>query len=122
MALKKYLAVAGAMLFALQAADAQTASPDADLLKDALQQIQRLANQVAAQEARIRELEAGRSPRTPEPAANVTPAPTPATAPEPAAPAPEPVTQSTPEPSTASADMGGHNMAIPGGPVLNIRG
>jgi len=122
MALKKYLAVGGAMVFALQTADAQTASPDADLLKDALQQIQRLASQVAAQEARIRELEAGRSPRAREPATNVTPAPTPATAPEPAILAPEPITQPTPEPSTASADMGGHNMAIPGGPVSNIRG
>jgi hypothetical protein len=54
---------------------------------DGLQDVSRsgrLANQVAAQEARIRELEAGRSPRAPEPAANVPPAPTPATAPNPA--------------------------------------
>jgi hypothetical protein len=118
MALKKYLAVACTILFALQGASAQTAASDSDLLKDALQQIQRLANQVAAQEARIRELESGRSPRPPEPAGNVTAAPTPATAPEPAVPAPEP----TPQPTVASGDMGGHNMAIPGGPVLNIRG
>src|SRR5579862_3563821 len=111
MALKKYLAVAGAMLFALQAADAQTASPDADLLKDALQQIQRLANQVAAQEARIRELEAGRSPRMPEPAANVTAAPnqapTPTAGPEPVAPTPERIPQPTAQPTVSSGDMGG---------------
>jgi hypothetical protein len=117
-ALKNYLAVAGAMLFALQAASAQTAASDSDLLKDALQQIQRLANQVAAQEARIRELETGGSRRPPEPAGNVTAAATPAPAPEPAVPVSEP----TQQPTVASADMGGHNMAIPGGPVLNIRG
>ena len=81
-----------------------------------------------AQEARIRELEAGRDSRQVASAV-----------PEAAAPVTAAVQASTPQnqvPAPATADavqtqevapaqdtaMEGHNMAIPGGPVLNIRG
>jgi hypothetical protein len=128
--LKNYLA-AGVSLFALQAALAQTSPSDTEAqLKKALQQIERLANQVDAQEARIRELEAGRG--APQPVASKAAVPAPveeATVPVTAAAQP-----ATPEPASGNAaappdtaqqqdtSMAGHNMAIPGGPVLNIRG
>jgi hypothetical protein len=90
---------AGATLFALQTAMAQVTPADTDAqLKNALEQIQRLATQAAAQDARIQELETGRSPK-------------------PVAPDPQPAPA-----QAADTTMGGHNMTLPGGPVLNIRG
>src|SRR5580658_3425096 len=72
---KTYLA-AGVSLFALQTAMAQISPSDTEAqLKKALQQIERLANQVEAQETRIRELEAGR--QASQPVASKTPVPAP---------------------------------------------
>jgi hypothetical protein len=118
MAFKNFLSVAGGMLIVLQAGLAQAPTSDAEAqLKDAIQRIDSLAKQVAAQDARIRELEAERGL---QPSATVA---------SPAAPVPAsaPVPDTTPAPapqiaSMSGGDMGGHNMAIPGGPVLNIRG
>jgi hypothetical protein len=114
--------------FALQAAMAQAPAPDSEAqsaqaqLKDALQKIERLANQVGAQEIRIKELEAERGSR-PDPASEGgTVASTQSTAAPPPAAAPTQIAE--PAPQVASSNSGdlGHNMAIPGGPVLNIRG
>jgi hypothetical protein len=108
---------AGVALFALQAAMAQDAPSDTEAqLKKALQQIELLANKVEAQEARIRELEAGRA--GPPSAAAVPPAAAP-----PAPPANvEPAPAVAPPPAQEDTSMAGHNMTLPGGPVLNIRG
>jgi len=92
MVLKTSLA-AGVALFTLQAVLAQDAPSDTQAqLKKALQQIELLAGKVEAQEARIRELEAGHGSSPPgvavpqpaplPPPANVEPAP--AVAPPPA--------------------------------------
>jgi len=116
MAFKNTFLVAGAALFAFQAAMAQVVPSDTEaLLKKALQQIEQLANQVAAQEARIHELEAARGGTPPAPAIAKAAEPPPPVAAEPVAAPAEP----TPSQDTG---MGGHNMAILGGPVLNIRG
>jgi hypothetical protein len=118
--LKTFLA-AGATLFALQTAMAQVSPSDTEAqLKKALQQIERLASQMEAQEARIRELEAGRVGSPPAAPAN-SPSPGPVREPAPASAAavqPAPPEQA----QTQDTSMPGHNMAIPGGPVLNIRG
>jgi hypothetical protein len=127
--LKTYLA-AGVSLFALQAALAQTSPSDTEAqLKRALQQIERLANQVDAQEARIRELEAGRGPLQPVASKAPTPEQVPEAAPvtaaaQPAPPEPVPGNAVAPHDTAQQQDtsMAGHNMALPGGPVLNIRG
>jgi hypothetical protein len=56
--IRALLAPAGVMILALQAARAQAPASDVEAqLKEALQQIEHLANQVAAQDARIRQLE-----------------------------------------------------------------
>src|SRR5580700_4442650 len=119
--LKTFLA-AGVALFALQAAMAQDAPSDTEAqLKKALQQIERLANKVEAQEARIRELEAARA--APPGAAAVPPASVPPAAAAPAPPANvEPAPAVAPPPAQENTSMAGHNMTLPGGPVLNIRG
>jgi hypothetical protein len=123
----------GATLFALQTtALAQAPPSDTDAqLKNALQMIERLASQVAAQEARIRDLEAERrgSPAaSPEKAAVAVPAapvqtlaPTESQVTASIVPAP----QSAPVPGNAQTQdtaMAGHDMALPFGPVLNLRG
>lgn len=118
--------VAGVTWFAVQIAMAQVPPSDTEAqLKLALQQIERLAKQVDAQDARIRELEAARGSKPvaspiAEPAAPVT------TAVRTAAPEnQEPANAAAPAevaPAQETA-MEGHNMAIPGGgPVLNLRG
>src|SRR5580700_323429 len=119
--LKTFLA-AGVALFALQAAMAQNAPSDTEAqLKKALQQIELLANKVEAQEARIRELEAARA--APPGAAAVPPASVPPAAAAPAPPANvEPAPAVAPPPAQEDTSMAGHNMTLPGGPVLNIRG
>jgi hypothetical protein len=113
MALIKVLLAAGTLLCALQTATAQVASSDLDAqLKRALEQIERLATQVAAQDARIRELEGARAGLQPAtPVASVA-----------AATVPAPPDVETTSRSSQDTAMAGHNMAIPGGPVLNIRG
>jgi hypothetical protein len=119
--LKTFLA-AGVAFFALQAAMAQDAPSDTEAqLKKALQQIELLANKVEAQEARIRELEAARA--GPPGAAAVPPASVPPAAAAPAPPANvEPAPAVAPPPAQEDTSMAGHNMTLPGGPVLNIRG
>jgi hypothetical protein len=133
MVIQRFFIVGAATLFALQAGLAQVPSPGdstqispAAQLNAALQQIERLANQVAAQEVRIRDLEAGGNGSAPSKAAGSAVV---AQTPEPSSVPPEPRPQadlaSVPEPkqvAVADADAGGHQMAIPGGPVLNIRG
>jgi hypothetical protein len=125
-AFMKISLLAGVAWFALQSAMAQVSPSDSETqLKLALKQIERLAKQVDAQDARIRELEAARGSRpvastVPEPAATVS------TAVRTAAPEnQEPANAAAPAevaPAQETA-MEGHNMAIPGGgPVLNIRG
>jgi hypothetical protein len=116
MACLKTFRVVGATLLVLQTAMAQVAPSDTDaLLKKALQQIEQLANQVAAQEARIHELEAARGIAPPAPAVAKAPeAPVPLAA--------EPVVAPAETIPAQDTGMGGHNMAILGGPVLNIRG
>jgi hypothetical protein len=118
--LKTSLAV-GVALFALQAAMAQDAPSDtAAQLKKALQQIELLANKLEAQEARIRELEAGRGS---SPVSSTPSQPVPAAPPaQPPAPVPMEPAQAVAPPAQEDTSMAGHNMAIPGGPVLNIRG
>jgi hypothetical protein len=95
---------------------AQAPAPDTDAqLKNALQMIERLANQVAAQELRIRELEAARG-GVPTASTLTAPQITAATASPPQAP---PVAD---KPQTQDTAMGGHDMSLPYGPVLNLRG
>jgi hypothetical protein len=102
---------------------AQVAPSDSDLnaqLKKAIEQIERLSSQVATLEGRIQQLEAGKAPAA-APAAPVAavskPAEQPARPVESQAPA-----AAVAAPQTVDTAMGGHNMSIPGGPVLNIRG
>jgi hypothetical protein len=120
MMFKTSFLAAGAIAFALQAA-AQSPPADNDtLLKNALEQIQKLADRVAAQDVRIKELEAARGGSPSPSAAAVVEPPKPA-----AAVAPEPIglPAAAPADSMSTQDsMGGHNMSIAGGPVLNIRG
>lgn len=105
--------LAGATLFALQTATAQVVPSDIETqLRKALEQIESLAKQVASQEARIHELEAARVSTPPAPTAVAAPAVL-STPEQPAV---------TPPDTMQDTSMGGHNMAIPGGPVLNIRG
>ncbi|MGA2597035.1 MAG: hypothetical protein ABSH09_08580 [Bryobacteraceae bacterium] len=119
--------VAGVTWFALQSAMAQVSPSDTQAqLQKALQQIERLASKVEAQEARIRELEAARG--APAPAAPVT------AAVQAAPPETQAVVKTEPAPAVPDVaqtqeiaqpqDTGmGHNMEIPGGgPVFNIRG
>ncbi len=116
---------AGVGLFVLQAAMAQDAPSDTEAqLKKALRQIEILANKVDAQETRIRELEAGRggapsSSPAPQPAAAQAQPQAPVEPAQAVAQPPEPPVQ---PPAQEDTSMAGHNMAIPGGPVLNIRG
>jgi hypothetical protein len=123
MAFTKAVLVASAALLALQTAMAQVAPSDSDLnaqLKKAIEQIERLSSQVATLEGRIQQLEAGKAPAA-APAAPVAavskPAEQPARPVESQAPA-----AAVAAPQTVDTAMGGHNMSIPGGPVLNIRG
>jgi hypothetical protein len=119
MAFKTLFRAACVALFVLQAALAQAPPSSIEAqLKEALQKIELLVNQVAAQDTRIRELETARG-SSPAPAAVTAASATPVPAPEQPAP---PTPESAPPTRIASEDMGGHNMAIPGGPVLNIRG
>jgi hypothetical protein len=125
MRLNKTLLVASTMLFTLQTAMAQAASPDTEAeLKKALQQIEQLTNQLAAQEARMEKLEAGlaevgvKLPALAAPAASA-PEPAAATPGEVQAPAEAPVSSEQPQTQDTG---GGHNMSILGGPILNIRG
>ena len=105
------------MLFALQTAPAQVAPADTGAqLNKALEQIDRLASQVAAQDARIRELEAAPKQGVHLEGAQLLGLPPAESSAAAAVPAPADAAQGT---DTA---MGGHNMAIPGGPVLNVRG
>ena len=122
MALIKFFLAAATLLCSLQTATAQVASSDVDAqLKKALEQIERLATQVAAQDARIRELEAARPGLQPAtPVASVA-APTIPAAPD-AEPAPRSAAVSAETAPLQDTAMAGHNMSIPGGPVLNIRG
>jgi hypothetical protein len=113
--------VAGVALLTLQAAMAQDAPSDTETqLKKALQQIELLAGKVEAQEARIRELEAARG--SPPTAGAVPPAAAPAPPPVNVEPAPAVAPPPVQPPAQEDTSMAGHNMAIPGGPVLNIRG
>jgi hypothetical protein len=123
MAFTKAVLVASAALLALQTAMAQVAPSDSDLnaqLKKAIEQIERLSSQVATLEGRIQQLEAGKASAA-APAAPVAavskPAEQPARPVESQAPA-----AAVAAPQTVDTAMGGHNMSIPGGPVLNIRG
>jgi hypothetical protein len=100
---------------------AQDAPSDTETqLKKALQQIELLAGKVEAQEARIRELEAARG--SPPTAGAVPPAAAPAPPPVNVEPAPAVAPPPVQPPAQEDTSMAGHNMAIPGGPVLNIRG
>jgi hypothetical protein len=125
MTANKILLAAGATLLALQTALAQAPPSNTEAeLKNALRQIESLAKQVAAQEARIQELEAARgaSPPTVSGVKAVVPAAA-AEPPAPVAAAPPETPLVAPEPPPAQdTAMGGHNMTILGGPVLNIRG
>ena len=131
------------LLLAAASAGAQTQalpSPSSDISQSAVTHdpaIAQLEEQLRAQEAQLKELEAklarlklGQPPApngVVEPASAGAPASPPAsddatapaqTTPSPAAEVPAtPVAQTEPEMGTP-----GHNMAIPGGPVMNIRG
>jgi len=122
MAFTKAVPAACAALFALQTAMAQVAPSDTNAqLKKAIEQIERLTGQVAALEGRIQQLEAGKTPMAPE-AAPVVTAMAPAAPAQSPPPAPPPAAAAVAPPPPQETAMGGHNMNIPGGPVLNIRG
>jgi hypothetical protein len=112
----KTVLVAAATLFAIQTAVAQVVPSDTEAeLKKALQLIERLTNQLAAQEARIEKLETASGSAAPaNPVASVAPLREPPSPPVAAAPAEPPPAQDT--------EMGGHNMSMLEGPRLNIRG
>jgi hypothetical protein len=110
------------------AAIAESPDPQSSATMAPTQQtIDKLLAIIAAHEARIQELERRLGARggsaVPDPPA--APAADAATEP-PAHPLAPQSLSAPPPPSEAptqqSADMGGHNMSIPGGPVLNIRG
>jgi hypothetical protein len=95
--------------------------------------IQQLLDQVSSLKARVVELESREVPAPP--AAALTPLPSPASAlalnaialaaPFPSAPTPSASTSMapmSPSPTPPANDQDGHNMSIPGGPALNIRG
>ena len=119
-------------LFAARTAQAQAGPSDTEaLLKQLQKQIERLTNQVAAQEARIKELEAAR-PASASPSMASAMVASLAASPASSGPAPEtpPDTADAPQ-AHAAATMGhdpmshdpmGHEMALPFGPTLNIRG
>ena len=88
--------------------------------------INKLLAVIAAHEARIQALESELEKKLEDSGSGVPPIPAslPAAAQNVAPPPPEvPVQQAVEHPAqTQDTAMGGHNMAIPGGPVLNIRG
>jgi hypothetical protein len=128
------------MVFGMELALAQqTPAPAADASPETTTQ---LIEQLKAQDARLKELEAevsklkaaqpatGETPAPKPPAdAGMTPAPTtppptaaPAAADTAASPTPVPAPQEPPVTQAADMDMGGHSMSIPGGPVMKFRG
>ncbi len=137
---KTLVAVGSALFIALQTTVGQAAPTETDIqLKRAIEQIERLANKVAAQDARIQELEAQRGDmRTVSSTNNVriVPAVTtsgmtmPMTPAEPAAKPADPAPPAAPVdpilPPQADPDSGGthdHMLQMPGGgPALKIRG
>ncbi|MGA3226171.1 MAG: hypothetical protein ABSC65_20570 [Acidobacteriaceae bacterium] len=126
------------MLVGVESAGAQqTPAPAADASPETTAQ---LLEQLKAQDARLKELEAQveKLKAAQQGAAAETPAPPPATVGVPAAAAP-PATPAAPAADAAAAtpapapaeppptqaadvDMGGHSMSIPGGPVIKFRG
>jgi hypothetical protein len=98
------------MLVALPGAYGQAAGSDtAAELENARQTMRKLADQVAAQEARLRELEAALAGRE-----HVLPA---------AAPAAEPAPEPAPAAASPDADAHDHMLQLPaGGPVRHVRG
>jgi hypothetical protein len=124
--LAKPFLFAAATLFALQLASAQVVASGTDpLLTRALEQIERLANQVAAQEVRIHELEAER-PGTRRALSSATVAIVPAvsTHASPAAESTAPSESAPPSPAPQmETDVHDHMVELPGGgPTLKIRG
>jgi hypothetical protein len=126
------------MVFGMDCALAQQIpAPAADASPETTAQ---LLEQLKAQDARLKQLEAEVSrlkaapPNTPgeiPAAAPAAPMAPPATAPAPAEapaadsaaiPAPPPAAQEPPVAQAADVDMGAHSMSIPGGPVIKFRG
>jgi hypothetical protein len=101
----KTLLVASATLFALQSAIAQVVSSDSAELKKALQLIEQLTNQLAAQAARIEKLEVALGSTTPaKTVAAVAPVTEPAPSPVAAAPPSLSLSLNSPLPRTRTRE------------------
>src|SRR5277367_551561 len=126
------------MVCGIEALAQQTPAPAADASP---QTTARLLELLKAQDARLKDLEAevsklkaaqpstpGGTPAAAPTAAGVAPVATAPAAAEPpaadaaASPTPPPAAQEPPVAQAADVDMGGHSMAIPGGPVIKFRG